>query len=60
MVLRYFCQIEYFPGTQNTCTCADLLSRTPVGETSSLSSEEELDVPDNTLEVNYIISNAIT
>lgn len=53
----YNCQIEYIPGTQNTC--ADLLSRTPVGEPSPLSPEEELEVPDNTLKVNFINSNSI-
>ena len=52
------CQIEYIPGTQNTC--ADLLSRTAVGEPSSLSPDEEFEMPDNTLEVNFISSNAIS
>lgn len=52
------CQIEYIPGTQNTC--ADLLSRTAVSEPSSLSPDEEFEMPDNTLEVNFISSNAIS
>ena len=54
----YNCQIEYIPGT-HIPACADLLSRTPVGETSPFSPEKELEVPDNTLEVYFINSNAI-
>ena len=56
-ISRYNCQIEYIPGTQNTC--ADLLSRTPDDERPQATDKEELEVPDNAMEVNFINSNAI-
>ena len=58
MGLRYFgIQLpdRLYSRTQNTC----VLSRTTVSEPSSLISEEELEVPDKTLEVNFLNSNAI-
>ena len=57
----YNCQIEYIPGTTNTC--ADLLSRKPDDEASvepeNLDEGEEvtLDINDNTFEVNTLNSN---
>lgn len=56
-IAGYNCTIEYIPGTENTC--ADLLSRTPTTTEASTTEFDEPDVHDNTLEINFINSNAI-
>lgn len=56
-IAGYNCQIEYIPGTENTC--ADLLFRTPLDVGSKTSEADEPDAHDNSLEINFINSNAI-
>lgn len=56
-IAGYNCQIEYIPGTDDTC--ADLLSRTPTDVGSKTSEADEPDAHDNSLEINFIYSNAI-
>lgn len=54
----YNCRIEYIAGTENTC--ADLLSRTlNEEEVQGKTMEEEPDISDKTLEVNFIDSSQI-
>lgn len=55
-IAGYNCQIEYIPDTENTC--ADLLSRTPIDVGSKTSEADEPDAHDNSLEINFINSNA--
>lgn len=56
-IAGYNCQIEYIPGTENTC--ADLLSRIPIDDGLKTSEADEPDAHDNSLEINFINSNAI-
>ena len=62
-IAGYNCQIEYIPGTENTC--ADLLSRTPLSydindpRNMNENLDSDPDINDNALQVNYINSNAI-
>ena len=54
----YNCTIEYIEGTENTC--ADLLSRKPDGGHTEAEAEPfEVDINDNTFEVDVINSNEI-
>jgi hypothetical protein len=61
-IAGYNCQIEYIPGTENTC--ADLLSRTPqTTEPFEKQTENEKqsdpDIHDNFLEINFVKSKRI-
>ena len=54
----YNCTVEYIAGTENTCT--DLLSRLPDGGHAEAVAEPfEVDINDNTFEVDVINSNEI-
>ena len=69
-IAGYNCQIDYIPGTENTC--ADLLSRMPLNDTTEQTNgttdqtkdtsenvDDEPDINENTFQINYINSNAI-